>query len=159
MEVKLLYIKYHRYLNFLYQVTGNGWLIWKSPLGNKMCYFLRIWVVSEWFMLHIGHQITRSVQFIHSLIKNHLWKNPENIHISWKKAYLITFVKWCKKVISKPLFLLAPLSVNSVQCKSNHFVKSFQIWSYFWSAYRKIRTRNNSVFEHFSCSGANYPIH
>ena len=38
-------------------------------------------------------------------------------------------------------------------------VKSVQIWSYFWSVfsciqseYRKIRTRNNSVFGHFSRS-------
>ena len=38
-------------------------------------------------------------------------------------------------------------------------VKSVQIWSYFWSVfscirseYRKIRTRKNSVFGHFSCS-------
>ena len=31
-----------------------------------------------------------------------------------------------------------------------HCVKSVQIWSYFWSEYRKIGTRNNSVFGHFS---------
>ena len=41
----------------------------------------------------------------------------------------------------------------------NRYVKSIQIQSYFWSVfscirtkYRKIRTRNNSVFGHFSCS-------
>ena len=33
-----------------------------------------------------------------------------------------------------------------------HFVKSVQIRSYFCSEYRKIRTRNNSVFGHFSQS-------
>ena len=33
-----------------------------------------------------------------------------------------------------------------------HGVKSVQIRSYFWSGYRKIRTRNNSVFGHFSRS-------
>ena len=40
-----------------------------------------------------------------------------------------------------------------------HCVKSVQIRSYFWSVfscfrieYRKIQTRNNSVFRHFSCS-------
>ena len=32
-------------------------------------------------------------------------------------------------------------------------VKSVQIRSYFWSEYRKIRTRNNSVFGRFSRSG------
>ena len=42
---------------------------------------------------------------------------------------------------------------------STHCVKSVHIWSYFWSVfsyirseYRKIRTRNNSVFAHFSRS-------
>ena len=34
----------------------------------------------------------------------------------------------------------------------NHYVKSVQIRSYFWSEYRKIRTRNNSLFGHFSRS-------
>ena len=29
-------------------------------------------------------------------------------------------------------------------------MKSVQMRSYFWSEYRKIRTRNNSVFGHFS---------
>ena len=45
--------------------------------------------------------------------------------------------------------------------KEAHCVKSFQIRSYFWSVfsyirteYRKIRTRNNSVFGHFSRSGS-----
>ena len=49
----------------------------------------------------------------------------------------------------------------------DHCVKSVQIQSYFWSVFsciqtvnlhiqykfRKIRTRNNSIFGHFSCSG------
>ena len=45
------------------------------------------------------------------------------------------------------------------QVSTRHCVKSVQIQSYFWSVfscirteYRKIRTRNNSVFGHFSCS-------
>ena len=40
-----------------------------------------------------------------------------------------------------------------------HCVKSVQVWSFFWSVfssiqseYRKIRTRRNPVFGHFSCS-------
>ena len=43
--------------------------------------------------------------------------------------------------------------------ESNLCVKSVQIWSYYWSVfscilteYRKIRTRNNSLFGHFSRS-------
>ena len=35
---------------------------------------------------------------------------------------------------------------------ASHCVKYVQIRSYFWSEYRKIRTRNNSVFGHFSRS-------
>ena len=41
------------------------------------------------------------------------------------------------------------------------YLKSVQIlryfwfvFSYIWTEYRKIRTRNNSVFGHFSCSEA-----
>ena len=34
----------------------------------------------------------------------------------------------------------------------NHCVKRVQIRSYFWSVFSCIRTRNNYVFEHFSCS-------
>ena len=33
-------------------------------------------------------------------------------------------------------------------------VKNVQIRSYFWSEYRKIRTRNNSLLGHFSHSGS-----
>ena len=49
-----------------------------------------------------------------------------------------------------------------VVCKWIHCVKSVQIRNYFWSVfsyirteYRKIRTRNNSVFGHFSSSDNN----
>ena len=34
---------------------------------------------------------------------------------------------------------------------SHHYMESVQIWSFFWSEYRKIPTRKNSVFGHFSC--------
>ena len=34
-----------------------------------------------------------------------------------------------------------------------HCVKSIQIQSFFWFEYRKIQTRKNSVFGHFSRSG------
>ena len=34
----------------------------------------------------------------------------------------------------------------------NHCVKSVQIRRFFWSEYRKIRTRKNSIFGYFSCS-------
>ena len=36
--------------------------------------------------------------------------------------------------------------------QQNHYVKSTQIRTYFWSEYRKIRTRINFVFGHFSSS-------
>ena len=35
----------------------------------------------------------------------------------------------------------------------DHCVKSVQIRSYFWSVFSCIRTRNNSLFRHFSSSG------
>ena len=34
-------------------------------------------------------------------------------------------------------------------------MKSVLIRNFFWSEFRKIRTRKNSVFGHFSCSGRN----
>ena len=33
-----------------------------------------------------------------------------------------------------------------------HYMKSVQIRSYFWSVFSCIRTRNNSLFGHFSCN-------
>ena len=38
-----------------------------------------------------------------------------------------------------------------------HCVKSVQIQSYFWSVFSLIRTKNNFIFGHFSCS-AGYTI-
>ena len=62
-------------------------------------------------------------------------------------------------------FLSLPIKKNrhpflrNFQSDANHCVKSVQIRIYFWSVfscvrteYRKIRTRNNPVFSHFSCS-------
>ena len=39
-----------------------------------------------------------------------------------------------------------------------HWVKSVQIRSFLWCKYRKIRTRKNSVFEHFSRSDNNIDL-
>ena len=41
---------------------------------------------------------------------------------------------------------------KNILSKKTHCVKSVQIRSYFWSEYRKIRARHNSVFWHFSRS-------
>ena len=40
------------------------------------------------------------------------------------------------------------------ECSLHHCVKSVQIRSFFWSEYRKIRSRKNSVFAHFSRSAS-----
>ena len=62
---------------------------------------------------------------------------------------------------SFPSFLPSPLHIESKAKKKEqwHCAKSVQIGSYFWSVffcirieYRKIRTRNNSVFGYFSRS-------
>ena len=42
-------------------------------------------------------------------------------------------------------------NINSI--KPTHCVKSVHIRSFFWSKYRKIRTRKNSVLGHISGSG------
>ena len=44
------------------------------------------------------------------------------------------------------------IDINLFLHLQKHCMKSVQIQSYFWSEYKKIRTRNNSVFGHFSRS-------
>ena len=48
------------------------------------------------------------------------------------------------------------IDINLFLHLQKHCMKSVQIQSYFWSEYKKIRTRNNSVFGHFSRSARNY---
>ena len=70
------------------------------------------------------------------------------------------FINGVGQMHSWGLLLNFASSVKRIQVnKLLHCVKSVQIWSYFWSVfscirteYRKIRTRNNSVFGHFSRS-------
>ena len=54
---------------------------------------------------------------------------------------------------------MVTIFIKDAARNSSHCVKSVQIRSFFWSVfccilteYRKIRTRKNSVFGHFSCS-------
>ena len=74
---------------------------------------------------------------------------------------LISLIKmpytfWAIKYVLTPYY---PLTGEAWYCcKTFLCVKSVQIRSYFWSVfsciqseYRKIRTRNNSAFRHFSC--------
>ena len=64
---------------------------------------------------------------------------------------------------AKDLFAFAEeiLDLKGLLTFDIHCVKSVQIWNFFWSifscirslsGYRKIRTRKNFVFGHFSCS-------
>ena len=48
------------------------------------------------------------------------------------------------------------IDINLFLHLQKHCMKSVQIQSYFWSEYKKIRTRNNSVFGHFSRSVRDY---
>ena len=57
-------------------------------------------------------------------------------------AGLFTFIT----VIFRKAPLFAKWKLINIHLKSDH------LRSYFWSEYRKIRTRNNSVFRHFSRS-------
>ena len=96
-------------------------------------------------------------------------------------GYVLPLYRWATCYLSKDelrvTFLRMGLVLPFYQIRSNliirpwlwnlttkvwteHCVKSVQIRSYFWSVfsciqseYRKIWTRNNSVFRHFSCSG------
>ena len=62
---------------------------------------------------------------------------------SWKNEESRTFCKLYRNRI--------PVEIHIIN-KANHGVRSVQIRSYFWSEYRKIRTRNGSVFWQFSRS-------
>ena len=60
--------------------------------------------------------------------------------------------------ISNPNILNLSIKINLkrsdkyVALWNFHGMTSVQIWSYFWSEYRKKKTRKNSVFGHFSRS-------
>ena len=61
-------------------------------------------------------------------------------------------------IIRVPIFregvFMLPKNHFSISCKSSVYTawKSVQIWWLFWSLFRKIRTRKNPVFGHFSRS-------
>ena len=74
------------------------------------------------------------------------WKYFESSS-KWKQFDVLTFFGNFRKQWKSNTLIL-----------TNHCVKSVQIRSYFWSEYRKIRTRNNPVFGQFSRSdGNNWP--
>ena len=77
----------------------------------------------------------RGIHYINKLCK----KTSQKLNALTRISNYMTFDK--RKIYLKA-FITSPL-----RC-----VKSVQIRSYFWSEYRKIRTRNNSVFGHFSRS-------
>ena len=68
-------------------------------------------------------------------------------HTQWK-------ISWnaAKKTLKKQLSVLLFFPVFLTSTIPEHYVKSAQIRSYFWSEYRKIRNRNNSTLGHFSRS-------
>ena len=76
--------------------------------------------------------------------------------MNWIKSFSLVDWLWiCSLNYKISLFRSKKLSCHN----SLHCVKSVQIRSYFWSVfsciqskYRKIRTRNNSIFGHFSRS-------
>ena len=75
--------------------------------------------------------------------------------LSWSKRNIL---KYQYTIPKKCLKFHSSLKVHHLSA-AIHYVKSVQIWSYFWSVfsciqseYRKIRNRNNSVFGHFTRS-------
>ena len=70
--------------------------------------------------------------------------------LSWINSWINSWIIW---------YIYINCGPETKLNKRNHGVKSVQILSYFWSVfssiqskYKKIRTRNNSVFGHFSRS-------
>ena len=92
--------------------------------------------------------------------------------MNWIKPFNLGDWLWiCFLIYKILLFRSIKLSCDSIMVTVNmsiqichlfeHCMKSVQIRSYFWSAfscihseYRKIQTRNNSVFWHFSSNGS-----
>ena len=73
--------------------------------------------------------------------------------LSWINSWINSWIIWYINIKCGP---------ETKPNKRNHCVKSAQILSYFWSVfsciqskYKKIRTRNSSVFGHFSSSEPN----
>ena len=86
----------------------------------------------------------------------------KNLEKSQKKKFKKW--QWWNTILERRHCLFIGVSIlqrlgEAKTLQRNHYVKSIQIRSYFWSVfscirtkYRKIRTRNKSVFGHFSCS-------
>ena len=82
-------------------------------------------------------------RFIQNPVKNLSWRKPLSIfRKTLSKLYLYLTGFW--------IHICETYRNTNIWSENLHCVKSVQIGSYFWSEYRKIRTRNNFVFEHFS---------
>ena len=93
-------------------------------------------------------------------------QKEKNLLKNLEKSQKKKFKKWQRwnTVLERRHCLFIGVSIlqglgEAITSQRNHYVKSIQIRSYFWSTfscirtkYRKIRTRNNFVFGHLSCS-------
>ena len=80
---------------------------------------------------------------------NKIWFPPMRLPYSLVKVNIIIWVGTLR-IISTSIILKLFVRLFVYFHKKNHCVKSVQIRSIFCSVYRKIRTRKNSIFEHFS---------
>ena len=100
--------------------------------------------VAEWqkftFFKRIQHNSHRIATELHTRwrLNQRIWKTETNIN-STTHTHL-------------PLEILMPFEWNFYWKWQKHFVKSVQIWNFFWFVFSCIRTRKNSLFGHFSRS-------
>ena len=83
----------------------------------------------------------------------------------WYMMTLLTFFLDLKLSLFRTNFSFpCKFKIERVHCSYmlyrhwHHCVKSVQIRSFFWSEYRKIRTKRNSVFGDFSGSASLFPF-
>ena len=104
----------------------------------------------RYFKCWLGHvflikcQSQSYFQIVYDIFKYIGFADYSSSTITFVLLALAIFQLYCCFI---QLFVLSKLLCFKLCC-----VKSVQIRSYFWSEYRKIRTRNNSVFGHLSRS-------
>ena len=125
-----------------------------------------LYFVFDFFKKNVSHVLSYKLTKFHYLIALSSWDIGQYVYCScqklcytWQCAFKFIHCHVRLPIIKfKSLFIVfranSDLKLNI--CTSSdyfmHCMKSVQIRRFFWSEYRKIRNRKNSVFGHFSRS-------
>ena len=100
-------------------------------------------LISQLYENGMIEEIYEQERYIQNLVKHLRWIFFSKLVNSWRRLWIHLWIPIGKCLKSNRFYkVYGP----------EHCVKSVQIRSYFWSIFSCIRTRNNSVFGHFSRS-------